>query len=112
MLQIVEWLTDLLSGLARYELTIYITFSTCKQILLTGHSVGGSKYPITSATLATRSGLTVRVQSSTWGNTFFFLSSFFSIPESLLMGSLSLQTVNKWQHFRLFCKVCAKRLCS
>ena len=77
VLQIVEWLTDLLSGLARYELTIYITFSTCKQILLTGHSVGGSKYPITSATLATRSGLTVRVQSSTWGNTFFFSLLFF-----------------------------------
>ena len=28
VLQIVEWLTDLLSGLARDELTIYITFIT------------------------------------------------------------------------------------
>ena len=28
VLQIVEWLTDLLSGLNRHELTIYITFST------------------------------------------------------------------------------------
>ena len=28
VLQIVEWLTDLLSGLTRHELTIYITFIT------------------------------------------------------------------------------------
>ena len=28
VLQIVEWLTDLLSGLDRHELTLYITFST------------------------------------------------------------------------------------
>ena len=28
VLQIVEWLTDLLSGFARHELTMYITFST------------------------------------------------------------------------------------
>ena len=36
-------------------------------------------------------GLMVRVQSSTWGSTFFSL--FFSIPASLLMGSLPLQAI-------------------
>ena len=38
-----------------------------------------------------RGGLMVRVQSSTWGSTFFSL--FFSIPASLLMGSLPLQAI-------------------
>ena len=54
------------------------------------------------------SGLTVRVRSSTWGSTFFLLF-FLSIPASLLMGSLPLQTiVNMWQHFHLFFKACTK----
>ena len=42
---------------------------------------------VIGAMLAAHSGPTVRVQSSTLGSTFF------SIPVSLLMGSLSLQTI-------------------
>ena len=41
----------------------------------------------------------------------FFSSSFFffSIPVSLFMGSLPMQTiVNKWQRFNLFFKACTK----
>ena len=46
------------------------------------------------------------VQSSTLESTFLSLF-FFSIPMSLLMDSLPLQTiVNTWQHFHLFFKAC------
>ena len=62
--------------------------------------------PVTNCKMLVRGGLMVRVRSSTWGSTFFSL--FFSIPASLLMGSLPLQTiVNTWQHFHLF-KACTK----
>ena len=45
------------------------------------------------------------VRSSTLGSTYFS----FSIPLSLLMGSLPLQTiVNTWQCFHLFLKACTK----
>ena len=57
--------------------------------------------------LAVRGSLTVRDRSSTLGSTFFILifSCFFSIPVSLLMVSLPLQTiVNTWQCFVYFLK--------
>ena len=51
--------------------------------------------------IAAHGALTVRVQSSTLGSTFFSPS----ILVSLFMGSLSLQTiVNVWQHFLFFSK--------
>ena len=54
--------------------------------------------PIAVKVLACPTWKLLRVRSPTWVSTFFFLS--LSIPASLFMGSLPLQTVvNTWQHF-------------